>query len=314
MTDEAQIEISAGKGGNGIVSFRHEKYVAKGGPDGGDGGDGGNIYFESTTRTNTLSDYVRIKAYRASGGGSGGPAKRHGKNGEDLTLFVPVGTLIKDMDQNILFDLTKPDQKILVAKGGKGGLGNVHFKTSTNRVPQEATPGEEGEQKIIALELKLIADVGLIGMPNAGKSTLLSVISRAKPKIADYPFTTLSPNLGVVSYKNKSFVIADIPGLIEGASKGKGLGHQFLRHVERTKLLVHLIDCQSKDALKDYKTIRDELKMSNPNIISKKEIVVLTKSDLDCTEAKKHFKDALVISAATGQGVEKLLQQISKRV
>ncbi len=313
MIDEAVIEIEAGKGGDGIVSFRHEKYVAKGGPDGGDGVDGGNIYFQATTRLNTLTDYARIKSYRAESGANGGPAKRHGKNGRDLVLFVPVGTIIINQEKP-LFDLVKDDQKVLVAKGGKGGLGNVHFKTAMNRVPKEASQGEHGEVKRINLELKLIADVGLIGMPNAGKSTLLSVISKAQPKIANYPFTTLSPVLGVASYKGKNIILADIPGLIEGASKGKGLGHQFLKHIERTKLLIHLVDCQSENPKQDYETIRAELKKFNPAILDKEEIIVFTKKDLNCQKNKNLFKGSLEISAATGQGIEKLLQEVAKKL
>lgn len=313
MIDEAIIEIEAGQGGDGIVSFRHEKYVAKGGPDGGDGGDGGNIYFEATTRLNTLSDFARIKSYQAENGLNGGPAKRHGKNGKDLTLYVPIGTIIKNFNGQEIVDLTQDKKRALIAKGGKGGLGNVHFKSATNRIPHEASRGEKGELKKITLDLKLIADVGLIGLPNAGKSTLLSVLSKAQPKIAAYPFTTLSPNLGVTTYKGRRIVFADIPGLIEGASSGKGLGYKFLRHVERTKLLVHLIDPQSADPAKDYQTIRDEIKKFNPLIFKKKEIVVFTKQDLGIAKPKE-FKNALEISSATHTGIEDLLKKISQQL
>lgn len=242
LVDEAKIEIEAGKGGDGAVSFRREKYIDKGGPDGGDGGKGGNIIFLSSTDTNTLNDYARLRHFKAENGENGAKAKRYGAKGEDLILKVPVGTMVTDRASGeLLYDFKQPGEEFIMAKGGKGGLGNFHFRSATNRVPREFEPGGPGEKKKIALELKMVADVGLIGLPNAGKSTLISAISHAKPKIANYPFTTLEPNLGVVKYKDKTFVVCDIPGLIEGASEGKGLGIKFLKHVARTKILHTLL-------------------------------------------------------------------------
>lgn len=310
MIDEAVIHIKAGRGGDGAVTFRHEKYVDKGGPDGGDGGDGGNIIFICRTNEDTLTRYKREKEFSAENGAPGTKNNRHGKNGEDLVLAVALGTIITDTDSNkILADLTQDGQKITIAKGGVGGLGNVHFATATHRVPREMKPGEPGEELNLKLELKLIADVGLVGLPNAGKSTLISVISNAKPKIADYPFTTLEPNLGVVNYGSKNFIVCDVPGLIKGASGGKGLGDRFLRHIERTKIIVHLVDATSDNLKSDYKTIRKELENFSPNLANKKEIVVLSKVDL-IDKLPKNFKYDLVISAVTHKNIDKLLQEI----
>ena len=314
IADEARIEIEAGRGGDGVVSFRHEKYVDKGGPDGGDGGRGGDVIFVSSTDINTLNDFARLKRFKAKTGQNGAKCKRYGLHGEDLILKVPVGTIVIDQtSKEIIYDFKKPNEEIVIAKGGKGGLGNVHFKSSTNRIPREFEPGGEGEHMFLELELKLVADVGLIGLPNAGKSTLISVISKAKPKIADYPFTTIEPNLGVVSTKGKTFTVCDIPGLIEGASEGKGLGYKFLRHISRTKILVHLIDATSDDYQRDYKAIRKELEKFDQGLEKKTEIVVLTKTDLN-PEIDQKFKYDVMISSATGKNIDKLIEIILKKI
>jgi GTP-binding protein len=314
LVDEARIRIEAGKGGDGVVSFRHEKYVDKGGPDGGDGGRGGNIIFKSSTDINTLNDYARLKQYKAESGENGAKAKRFGAAGEDLILKVPVGTIISDLKTGeIIYDFQKTDELFVAAKGGKGGLGNVHFKSATNRVPREFGPGEPGEEKNLQLELKLVADIGLIGLPNAGKSTLISAISNAKPKIANYPFTTIEPNLGVVRAKGRSFTVCDIPGLIEGASQGKGLGYKFLRHISRTKILVHLIDSTSDDYERDYQTIRNELSAYDQGLEKKKEIIVLTKIDLtDKIDQKFHYD--IAISSATHKNIAQLIDLILAKI
>jgi len=309
--DEAIIDIEAGKGGNGAVSFRHEKYVAKGGPDGGDGGDGGDIVFTASNSIYALANYARLKQYKAENGFAGSRAKRHGKNGQDLILSVPPGTIFSDLNTNtIVADLKKEGESFVAVMGGKGGLGNVHFATSTNQTPHEFKPGEDGQKTKLKLELKLIADVGIIGLPNAGKSTLISAISNSKPKVADYPFTTLEPVLGSVKFDDKNIIFADIPGLIEGAHSGKGLGHKFLRHIERTKILLHLIDATSDNLERDYKTIRKELDKFSPKLSLKKEIVVLSKMDL--AGKIKPFKHDLEISAATGKGIKELLQLLAQ--
>ncbi|PJC04515.1 MAG: GTPase ObgE, partial [Gallionellaceae bacterium CG_4_9_14_0_8_um_filter_60_335] len=242
--DESKIEVIAGNGGNGAASFRREKYIEKGGPDGGDGGHGGSVYAVANRNINTLVDYRYTRMHRAKNGESGRGADCYGKGADDIILHMPVGTVITDLNSGeVIADLARDGEKVLLARGGKGGLGNLHFKSSTNRTPRQCTPGEEGERRELQLELKVLADVGLLGMPNAGKSTFIRSVSAAKPKVADYPFTTLHPNLGVVRVsEQKSFVIADIPGLIEGAAEGAGLGHQFLRHLARTRLLLHLVD------------------------------------------------------------------------
>jgi GTP-binding protein len=284
--DEAAIEVIAGDGGNGIASFRREKYIPRGGPDGGDGGRGGSIYMRADRNINTLIDYRFARIHRAKRGENGRGADKYGRGADDITLRVPVGTVITDADSGeTLADLAADGQTALVAKGGSGGLGNIHFKSSTNRAPRQATPGEKGEQRQLRLELKVLADVGLLGMPNAGKSTLIRAISAAKPKVADYPFTTLAPNLGVVRVdQDKSFVVADIPGLIEGAADGAGLGHQFLRHLQRTRLLLHIVDLapfdEATDPVADARAIVRELERYDPALADKPRWLVLNKLDL----------------------------------
>lgn len=329
MTDEAIIKIKAGDGGDGRVSFHREKYVPKGGPDGGDGGKGGDIYFLCDEAVHTLADFSRKKVWQSENGEDGRPKRQTGKNGQNLMLKVPPGTIIKlkrreALDTKIkdikLHDFTKVGEQILIVKGGKGGWGNVHFATATRQSPAFAKKGTPGEEKTLCLELKLIADVGLIGLPNSGKSTLLSRISNARPKIADYPFTTLEPNLGVVKFRNREFIVADIPGLIEGASEGRGLGDKFLRHIERTNVLIHLIDINSQNLEHDYQTIREELQNWNPLLLRKKEIVVLNKADIMLEKESQKIakklsrqikKDVNIISAVSGKGIEELLNKLS---
>lgn len=321
LTDEVKIKVEAGKGGDGSASFRREKYVPKGGPDGGDGGDGGNIIFRVDGNQNTLTFFNTRKEFRSEDGENGGKKKLHGKNGQDLVLTVPPGTLIYGIygkAERRLFDLTGSNQEVVVVRGGRGGWGNVHFATATHQTPHEFEPGKPGEKKTLRLELQMIADVGIIGLPNAGKSTLLARISQAKPKIANYPFTTLEPNLGVVNAGDFSFVVADIPGLIKGASAGKGLGHKFLRHVKRTKILVHLIDANNSDPLRDYFEIRDELKDFSFDLIKKPEIVCITKVEtISEREQRKLYQKVaklkpLFISSQTGRGINDLLFEIKK--
>ena len=320
--DIAKIELKAGKGGDGCVSFRREKYEPDGGPYGGDGGDGGSIIFISDESVRTLMDFRYKKHYFAQNGENGRTKKQYGKKGEDLIIKVPIGTLVKDYETDkVIYDFKEKDDKFIIAKGGKGGKGNARFAISTRQAPRFAQPGTKGEQRVINLELKLIADVGLVGLPNVGKSSLLSILSDAKPKIANYHFTTLEPNLGVCRVEeNKSFVIADIPGLIEGASSGVGLGFEFLKHVERTRLLVHVLDVsgiEGRDAISDYETIYKELKLYNENLKSKKEIIVLNKIDLlssdeNIKKAKEYFKDKTVLelSAVTKMGIKELKYKI----
>ncbi|MFA5820886.1 MAG: GTPase ObgE [Candidatus Gracilibacteria bacterium] len=322
--DELQIKVIAGKGGDGCVSLRREKYVDKGGPDGGDGGRGGSIHFKVNENLNTLSHLTSQKTYRAENGEPGHGKKMSGKSGQDLILEVPQGTVIYTKDKSeTLADLSDLDEEIIIVRGGKGGLGNTHFKSSTRQTPRIAELGEPGEDKEILLELRMVADVGIMGLPSAGKSTLISVISNARPKIADYPFTTLVPNLGVVSMSkfggdaNESFVVCDIPGLIEGASQGKGLGHQFLRHVSRTKILVHLIDVYLEKPDQNYTVIREELKEFDKNLAKKPELIVLNKIDLvDEKQLAKQIKSLqkvtkkakiFSISAATHRNLKPLL-------
>lgn len=284
--DEAKIEVIAGNGGNGSASFRREKFIERGGPDGGDGGRGGSIIMIADENTNTLVDYRFVKTYVAKSGECGHGSDRYGHKGADIYLKVPVGTTILDIESNhIIADLSQHGQECVVAKGGKGGLGNLHFKSSINRAPRQATPGEKGEQKKLRLELKILADVGLLGLPNAGKSTFISKISNAKPKVADYPFTTLHPILGVVRInQGDSFVIADIPGLIEGASLGKGLGYKFLKHLQRTKLLLHVVDILSsenyEEAVTQAVTITQELKNYSQDLYDKPRYLLINKIDL----------------------------------
>ncbi len=276
FVDKATVLVKAGDGGNGAVSFRHEIYVDKGGPDGGDGGKGGDVIFLADENTNTLVDFRFKPELRAERGESGAKRRRHGKKGADLTVSVPVGTIVWN-GPDIIADLTEAGQSIIIAKGGDGGFGNAHFKSSVRQTPRVAEKGEAGEELTLELELKLIADVGLVGLPNAGKSTFLSVVSNARPEIADYAFTTLTPHLGVADIDNTTLLIADIPGIIEGASEGKGLGHEFLRHVERTGVLLHLIDAYSDDIGKTYQIIRSELQLHNPELAQRPEVVAITK-------------------------------------
>ena len=324
FVDYVKIFVKAGDGGRGCVSFRREKYVPRGGPDGGDGGRGGHIIFRATDELNTLLDQRYHSEYRAKKGQHGMGKKMHGKNGEDLIVRVPVGTIIKDTYTNDMIDLDTNGMKAVIAKGGRGGLGNSHFATPVRQAPRYAQPGEEGEEKWLILELKLLADIGLIGLPNAGKSTFLSVISSAKPKIADYPFTTLRPILGVVKPEEyKSFVVADMPGLIEGAHKGVGLGFQFLRHVERTSLLLHLIDISETgggDPVDSFEKINKELGLHSLELLKKTQAVVGTKLDiagnrekLDRLEnyCRMEKIDFFPVSAVTNNGIKKLLSYLS---
>ncbi|UCE04422.1 MAG: GTPase ObgE [bacterium] len=313
--DHAKISVTAGNGGHGVVSFRREKYVPKGGPNGGDGGKGGDVIILADSILQTLLDFRYKRKFKAKSGKHGQGANKTGRSGQNLIIRVPRGTLIKDDETgDVLADLVADNQQVVVAKGGKGGRGNAHFATATNQTPRYAEPGEEGESKQIVLELKLIADVGLIGLPNAGKSTLLSRLSAARPKIADYPFTTLTPNLGIVTYKEHlSFVMADIPGLIEGAHEGKGLGLEFLRHIERTKVIAFLIESISEDIFQVYQVLRNELRLYNCELLTRPSIIVLTKSDLIPSEDSKSLElkkrldiPCLKISAFTRKGLEEL--------
>ena len=279
--DQAKIYIKAGNGGSGSASFRREKFIEFGGPDGGDGGDGGSIIVQSDRNLNTLIDFRYVQHFKAQHGRNGSKRKRTGANGEDLILKVPVGTQIFEEDNNtLIYDFTKNKEKYLVASGGKGGLGNVRFKSSTNRAPKKKTNGRLGEEFWIWLQLKVIADIGIIGKPNAGKSSLLAALTRAKPKIANYPFTTINPNLGVTYYDKRELTLADIPGLVEGAHKGTGLGDKFLRHIERCKVLLHLIDLSEDNLVKSYKQIVNELVSYDKKLSDKKEIIFFNKSDL----------------------------------
>lgn len=316
--DYAEIFIGSGDGGDGAVTFRREKYVPKGGPSGGNGGKGGDVILEAHHNLSTLLDFKYRKKYKAGKGEPGGSARKDGRNGEDVIIKVPVGTIVKDAESGkVLFDLDEEGKRVVAAKGGKGGKGNSNFATPTNQAPRYAEPGRAGVEKEIILELKLIADVGLVGYPNAGKSTLISKISAARPKIADYPFTTLEPNLGIVKYKDyQSFTVADIPGIIEGAHLGKGLGLKFLRHIERTKVLVFLIDITTEDYIKEYHVLLNELKSYSKKLAEKPKTLVLSKSDLaDKSQIKKltgkKIKDLsgklYVISSVTGEGIETLL-------
>jgi GTP-binding protein len=318
--DEARITVQSGNGGKGCVSFRRERFIPRGGPDGGDGGKGGDIILKATLGKRTLHHFQFRRLYRAKDGTGGSGSNRAGKGGGDLILEVPVGTLVFDTDsQKLLKDIVTPGETFIVACGGRGGRGNARFKSSTNRSPRYAQPGEPGKTLNLRLELKLLADVGLVGLPNAGKSTLIAAMSAANPKIGHYPFTTLSPNLGVVQTDwGEPFVVADIPGLIEGAHKGAGLGIRFLRHIERTRLLVHLIDADTismDDPMHDYRVVKGELSSYDKNLAAKKSIVVINKIDLEgAMERVQRFKQAahnsddsiLAISAKQGDGIEKL--------
>jgi len=329
FVDEVDVHVTAGHGGRGCLAFRREKYVPRGGPSGGDGGHGGSVYVVASPHINTLINFRFHPEFDAQKGANGEGSNRTGRNGEDLTLKVPVGTLVFDrtgapeIAPRLIGDLVHAGDRVLVAKGGRGGLGNAHFATSTNRAPRKVQPGEPGDEKFLRFELKLLADVGLVGFPNAGKSTLIARISAARPKIADYPFTTLTPNLGVVGLSDdRSFVVADIPGLIEGAHRGQGLGHQFLRHLERTKVLVHLVDVSSmsgRDPVSDVDIIRRELQLFAPELAVKPQLICANKVDaLDDEEraaaverrAKELGVEFFRISGVTGAGVPQLLEAV----
>ena len=317
--DEAKVFVKSGDGGDGCLSFRREKYIEFGGPDGGNGGKGGDIVVVGTKSLNTLVDYRFKKHFKAKKGRSGSGRNRTGASGEDLTLKLPLGTEILINDE-IIADVTS-DDKIILFPGGRGGKGNINFKSSTNRAPRKTTPGEKGYESDIVLRLKILADVGLVGFPNAGKSSLLRKISAAKPKVADYPFTTLEPKLGVVRANDDEVVVADIPGLLSGAHKGNGLGFQFLKHIERCKSIIHLIDVTNEDIFNEYKTICEELDKYDQSIKKKKKIIALNKCDLitdtQIKKIKKNFENKLqnnvyMISAISGYGIEKITKQILK--
>ena len=332
FVDQVDIHVEAGSGGRGCLAFRREKRVPRGGPSGGDGGHGGSIYIVASEHTNTLIEYRFHPLFAAKRGGHGEGSNCTGQSGDDLELAVPIGTLVFEKDPDgdtfrLIDDLAEAGQRVLVAKGGRGGLGNARFASSTNRAPRKVQPGEAGEEKDLRLELKLLADVGLVGFPNAGKSTLISRISAARPKIADYPFTTLTPNLGVVSMSDdRSFVVADVPGLIEGAHRGLGLGHQFLRHLERTKVLVHLVDVSGatgRSPVEDLRILRRELELYRPELASKPQIVAANKIDAnsDRVESDALMKEARAaglpffrISGVTGEGLPKLLEAVWQRL
>jgi len=323
FVDTAKVFISAGKGGDGAVSFRHELYVAKGGPDGGVGGDGGDVVFVADSGLNTLIDFRYKPELKAKSGDNGSKCDRSGAAGDSLRVKVPVGTIVR-RDGNVIADLTAPGQEVVIAKGGEGGSGNAHFKSSVRQTPRIAEKGEMGETFEAELELKLLADVGLVGFPNAGKSTFLSVVSNARPEIADYAFTTLSPNLGVADIDDGSMLIADIPGLIEGASEGKGLGTAFLRHVERTAVLLHLIDAYSNDVADAYKVIRGELKNYSVDLTDRPEIIVITKIDgldddivqmqIDAVKAVSGKTEVFAISSTAHKGLTEVLRALRKKV
>ena len=316
--DQAKIHIESGNGGNGCVSFRREKYVEFGGPNGGNGGKGGNVIIKCVDGLNTLIDYRYRQHFKAKNGSPGMGSDKTGRSGEDTIIEVPRGTLILEEDnEEVIADIIDKDQSLTILKGGNGGFGNAHFKNSENQTPRTANDGEDGQEKWIWLRLKLIADIGLIGLPNAGKSTLISTVSEAKPKIADYPFTTLNPVLGIAKYNNNELVIADIPGLIEGAHEGKGLGDRFLGHIERCNLLLHLIDANDSDVINSWKTVRNEISAYSKELDEKKEIIVLSKSDsIDETKLDEKlnilkdytYKDVFKMSSVTGKGITSILR------
>ena len=325
FVDRVQIELNAGRGGDGCVSFRREKYVPMGGPDGGDGGDGGSIIIEAQQGVDHLSAIAHRKFWTAEGGTRGSGANKQGRMGKDLCIYVPPGTVVIDAKEGfVLKDLVAPGEQLIAARGGKRGHGNLHFKSSTNRAPRESTPGGMGERRLIILELKVIADVGLIGKPNAGKSTLLSRVSHARPEIAAYPFTTKHPNLGRVQVDpDRAFVMADIPGLIEGAHRGVGLGHEFLRHVERAGVLVHLVEpmpMDGTDPLANYTAIREELAQYSSDLGQRPEIIAVTKAELPGAEefreqlAEATKEEVLLVSAVTGLGLNQLIRAITKQL
>ena len=322
FVDEAKIYVKAGRGGNGCVSFRREKHVPRGGPDGGDGGRGGHVILEVNPNLHTLLDLRYKQQYRAGRGGHGMGKKMHGRNGEDVVIAVPPGTAIRDSEtKEIIAELTKPHQRKMVALGGRGGRGNARFATSTKRTPRTCEEGSEGQERALDMELKLIANVGLVGLPNAGKSTLLARLSAAHPKIANYPFTTLQPNLGIVRRGEfDSFVVADIPGLIEGAHKGKGLGIQFLRHIERTEVLVFMIECTRTDPRGDFQTLQEELRQFNPKLLEKERIVAISKIDLIADTGERPLMPTAAdvplcyISSVSGEGLENLLKALDEKL
>jgi GTPase len=320
FVDRVTVEVEAGKGGDGCVSFRREKYVPRGGPDGGDGGDGGSIVVVAEHGVDSLSALVHRKHWRAQSGGPGTGSKCHGANADDLVIQVPPGTMIIDAKHDLLLkDLAEPGDRVIAARGGRGGKGNTRFKSATNQSPRDFTRGEEAERRLLTFELKVIADVGLVGMPNAGKSTLLSRVSRARPEIANYPFTTKVPHLGIVQIDlDRSFVMADIPGLIEGAHEGAGLGHEFLRHVERTRVLVHLVEpmpADGSDPVENYQAIRRELVQYGRALGERPEVVAVSKAELPgAADVQQRLAEAtglnvLLFSSVTGQGLDRLLQQ-----
>jgi GTP-binding protein len=321
--DLARIHVEAGDGGNGIVSFRREKFVPRGGPDGGDGGRGGDVIVRGDRNLSSLLHFRRQERFRAERGGNGGPGKKHGKRGADVVVRVPLGTIIADQ-QGAIADITQDGQEIVVARGGKGGIGNIHFATSTNRAPRMARKGEPGEDMALNLELRSLGDVGLVGEPNAGKSSLLAAMSAAKPEIGAYPFTTLTPNLGVAEIDDVPFVLVDVPGLIEGAHEGVGLGHQFLRHVSRARMLVHVVDAASADPVGSYQMIRNELELFNPRLLDKPELIAANKMDLPGADkgvkalkrsvARRENVVVFPVSALTREGVEELRAAIRQRL
>ena len=325
FVDQAKIWIKAGDGGHGCVSFRREKFIPKGGPDGGDGGDGGDVYFQAVENLDTLIDFAGKHHWQAQKGQQGSGNNKHGANGDDLVIKVPPGTLIYDTDLDLLLkDLSEIDLKVRVCRGGRGGRGNKSFATATNQTPRNATPGKPGQERNIRLELKLIADVGLVGMPNAGKSTLISRCSAARPKIAEYPFTTIEPVLGIIELSDfRRFVMADIPGLIEGAHAGAGLGHDFLKHIERTTLIVHILDIMptdGSDPADNYRAIRSELEQHSKTLAAKQEVIVANKTDLDpdgqaVEELRKKLNTEVhAISAVTGSGIKELSETLWLKV
>jgi GTP-binding protein len=329
--DEVKIFLQAGNGGNGASSFRREKFIPRGGPDGGDGGRGASIIFECSKNLNTLIDFRFKQHFNAKNGNNGSGSRQNGLSGEDMILKVPIGTqIIDESSESLIYDLMNDGERFVVAKGGRGGLGNCNFKSSTNRAPTYAQKGEEGEKLWVRLQLKLLSDAGLIGLPNAGKSTFLASTTRAKPKIADYPFTTLKPQLGVVYIDNNEFVLADIPGLIEKASEGRGLGDRFLKHIERCGVLLHLIDINAEDIAENYKIIRNELFNYNKDLINKFEIIALNKVDLisdqkiiqkKVKQLKSYLKKInqqdskiFIISGVSGEGIQEILRELNKKI
>jgi GTP-binding protein len=324
FVDEVKFYVKGGDGGNGCVSFRREKYVPKGGPNGGDGGDGGSVYLQADARKTSLIDFRYASHFKAERGHNGSGSDKHGRGGKDCIVKVPLGSVVKDAETDeTLADLTEPDGVFPAAKGGRGGLGNSRFATSTNRAPRKATPGKPGVERWLRIELKLLADIGLIGLPNAGKSTLLSRLSAANPKVAAYPFTTLEPQLGVLHFKyGESCIIADIPGLIEGAHEGVGLGHRFLKHIERTSVLLHIIDCSTEDEqpLDDFRVLEKELDAYNSELLGRRYVILLNKIDLVDRERLQEVQDlfsrqdleTVAISAETGQGIDQLKEMLAE--